>query len=323
MAKKVTKAAQAAKGKAKTMAPKTAASARPIAKDTSKAIAVFLDPKALAPKGKGEEIAKVMLSSEAELSELESKVNIVRTKKNNALSEMTQLFYVAAQADKSINLAILNKQDATNKEKEPTFKKLRAVLGIINVTINADGTETVTQPEWANELFPKVGETLKNSNDLTIQARETNRANFTARIRDAGKAAYGAISNGITAEIDKATGKLAISGKAVREHFEHDRVILDERQNFEIDGKKVNLKVKPSITELGRMGGAVVRRREPGPVVNVANLEQVAERIASWQTTLEKLITAKVKLDDKVLSALDNLADTIDKVRDTNEAIDE
>jgi hypothetical protein len=173
------------------------------------------------------------------------------------------------------------------KTAKNAFDKLRAVMGIVDVKTNPDGTEVKTQSSWADEMFPRIGETAKNTKEGdTFVGRESSRANFTARLREAAKAAYGAISNGITAEIDKASGKLAISGKAVREHFNQDRVILDERQNFTVEGNSINLKAKPSITELGRMGGAVVRQRGSGtPAVNVSNPDAVAERIAGWQAT--------------------------------------
>lgn len=306
------------KGKAKPMAK--AASANPTAKDTSKAIVTFIDPKAIAPKGEGEKIAKELCSAAAHIEELEGKLNVERTRKGAALSAMTNLFIQAGKADKRINLAAAIGED--DKAKKALFAKLRAVMGIIEVQVNADGTETVTQAPWADELFPKIGETLKNSKDETIQARETNRSNFTARIREAAKAAYGAVKLNVTAEIDKTTGRLAISGKAVREHFNQDKVILDERQSFKTsDGTDVNLKAKPSIAELGRMGGAVVRQRAGGatpPEVNTSNPDAVVERIQKWQETIVKL--GQSKLDDKIASALEDLATAIETALENNEA---
>lgn len=296
--------------------PQAAASAKPMAKDTSKAIQPFVDPKALAPKGEGEKITKALCSSAADIEVLTEKLNVARTNKGTAISAMTYLFINAAKADKSVNLALVNSED--DKAKKKLFAKLRAVLGIIEVKVNPDGTEVVTQATWADELFPRIGETEKNSSASDFKGRETNRANFTARIREAAKGAYGLFSKGVNAELDKTTGKLAISGKAVKEHFDHDRVILDERQKFTVDGKEVNLKAKPSIAEVGRWGGAVSRDRSAGAKVNLSNPDQLAERLVSWQATLEKLLGSTLKLDDKVLSALDNLADAIDKVMEHN-----
>jgi hypothetical protein len=300
-----------------TTKPQAAASAKPMAKDTSKAITVFVDPKALAPKGEGEKITKALCASAAQIAELTDKLSIAQTNKGTALSAMTYLFINAAKNDKSINLAVANGED--KKAKEKLFAKLRAVLGIIDVKINPDGTEVVSQSDWADEIFPRIGETGKNTSEKeTFTGRETNRANFTARMREAAKGAYGVFSTGMNAELDKTTGKLAVSGKKVKEHFDQDRVILDERQKFVVDGREVNLKAKPSIAEIGRMGGAVPRDRSAGPKVNLSNPDQLAERLTSWQTTLEKLLTSTLKLDDKVLSALDNLADAIDKVMEHN-----
>lgn len=310
-----------ATAKAKPMAKTT--SAKPMAKDTSKAIVSFIDPKALAPKGEGEKIAKQLCASAAQIEELESKLGIARASKGAALSNMTNLFIAAGKADKGINFAIALGED--KKAKEKLFDKLRAVMGIIEVRINPDGTEVKTQAPWANELFPKIGETLKNAKgDPTIQARETNRSNFVARMREAAKAAHGAISKGITAEIDKTTGRLAISGKAVREHFNQDKVILDEKQSFTTaDGTEVNLKAKPSITELGRMGGAVVRPRGGGatpPEVNVSNPDAVIERLGKWQETIAKL--GQTKLDDKIRTALEELATAIEDALESSAALE-
>ena len=316
--RKMAKTSSPKTGKANNMA-KSAASAKPMAKDTSKAVVAFVDPKALAPKGEGEKVVKALCSSAAQIDELEQKLSTAKLNKGAALSAMTQLFIVAGKADKQINFAVVNSED--KKAKEKLFDRLRAVLGIIDVRINPDGTEVRTQSAWADEMFPRIGETAKNTKEGdTFVGRETNRANFSARIREAAKGAFGVLSNGITSEIDKASGKLAISGKAVREHFNQDRVLLDERQNFEADGKTVNLKAKPSITELGRMGGAVVRQRGGAAPssVNVSNPDAVAERIASWQKIVESLGKVAGRLDDKILSALDNLVEAIEKAQEEN-----
>ena len=304
--------------KANNMA-KTAQSAKPMAKDTSKAVSVFVDAKAMVSSDEGESIVKALCSSVASIDELEQKLSTARMQKGAALSKMTNAFILAAKADKGINLAIAGGDD--KKAKEKLFDKLRAVLRIVTVTINPDGTETRSQAPWADQMFPKIGENKKNTQDRDFQGRETMRSNFSHRMREAAIAAASAVKLNVTSEIDKVSGRLVISGKAVRETFNQDRVVLDERQNFkDASGKDVNLKTKPSIATLARMGGAVKGTRAE-PKVNAANADQVSERIAGWQATIDKLATTDKKLDDKILTALDNLQDAIDKLKAANEKL--
>jgi hypothetical protein len=94
---------------------KSAASAKPMAKDTSKAITAFIDPKALAPKGEGEKITRALCKSAADIDELEQRLSTAKLNKGSALSAMTNLFIAAGKIDKTINFAVANGEDGKER----------------------------------------------------------------------------------------------------------------------------------------------------------------------------------------------------------------
>lgn len=301
------------KGKAQTMAtkPATAASTKPAAKD-SKALA-FVDVRAINAK-EGRNVIEKLCKASNQVSNLEFELGKANVAKSEAASQMTLLFCNAAAIDKRINLALANGSKA---EKGELFDRLRVVLGIVEVSRNPDGTEVRTQAEWANEMFPKPGEKKKDGSP-TFDARETQRSNFAAQMRTSAQAAFTIVSKAMKAEIDKASGVLAISGKAVKEHFDQDRVLLNERQKVTTgpQNTEVKLKAKPSISEIARMGGAVLRDRGgAAPTVNPANNDQIKDRLDKFR---EGIIDKLATFNDDVARSLEELSEAIDKALERN-----
>jgi hypothetical protein len=311
MAKK-TSATPTTATKAKTMAkPATAASAKPMAKD-SKALA-FVNPQAINAK-EGRSVVERLCAESARVNSLEFELGRAQVSKSEAVSQMTMLFHNAAAIDKRINLALA--VNGSKQEKSELNDRLRVVLGVYELTRNEDGTEQRTFAPWAGDMFPKPGEKKKDGSP-TFDSRETNRSNFATQMRIAAQGAYTIISKGMKAEIDKATGSLAVTGKAVKEHFDQDRVLLNEKQKITVGNTEVKLKAKPSLSELARMGGAVLRDRSAGatPTVNPANNEQVAERLNKFR---EGVIDKLSAFNDDVANALDALATAIENALERN-----
>lgn len=291
--------------------PATAASAKPMAKD-SKALA-FVDPRAINAK-LGQSIVDKICKTSDQLANAEFELGKAQVAKAEAVSELTLMFVEASAIDKRINLALSN---GSKSEKGELFDRLRVVLGITEVTRNPDGTEVRVQSSWANERFPKMGEKKKDGAP-DFDARETRRSNFATQMKYAAQAAFTIASKGMKAELDKATGTLAITGKAVKEHFDQDRVLLNEKQKVvTAGGAELKLKAKPSISELARMGGAVTRDRAGGavPTVNPANNEQVKTRLDKFR---EGVIDKLNAFNDDVIRSLEAMAESIDKALERN-----
>ena len=278
----------------------------------------YVNPKALsADVGEKAVMAwKATKEMEDQISDLEAQTNKT---KGAALKMLTLAFVKAATVDKSIKL------EDIYLEKSEKLRDLRqrceVVVGIKVARKGEDGVERYEMAPWTKDVLPQPKE---DKNLPGFQAKENFRSNFAAAMTKCIKAADALVLKGIQADEDKATGVLMLSGKAVKEHFDVDKVALNEKREVVDNGKQVKLAKIPSFTELARIGAEarnkkIPTRGETAKAINPLNEKDVTSAVQSITKALGQLKS----FGDELATAIEELAEACDEALQRNGQDDE
>jgi hypothetical protein len=275
--------------------------------EASKQVQAYINPRALATDvGQQAVMAwKETKDLESEIANLEDQTN---RQKGHALKIMTVAFAKAASIDKNIKL------EDIYQEKGEKLRDLRqrceVVIGLKVAKTGEDGVQRYELAPWTKEYLPQPKE---DKNLPGFQAKENFRSNFAAAMTKCIKAADALVLKGIQAEEDKVTGHLMLTGKAVKEHFDVDKVSLNEKREVVDNGKQVKLTKIPSFTELARIGAAsrnkaIPTRAQSAKEINPLNEKDVISAVQSITTALGKL----KDFGDELATAIEALAEACD-----------
>lgn len=278
------------------------------APDPAKAI-VTLKAGALS-RDVGLKVLSALAKADTDKAKAETMIIESTQKRRDALAMMTLALAKAAQADETINLAAVFRDDS--KAKDLLFRQCRIALGIEEYRQVGKGDKQVMKCVLTKEcekFFPIKGKDNKDTEEG--RAKETFRANFTAQLRKAIGAASGLNERGIKAKEDKETGTLLISGPEVEKTFGKSEVLLNEKLK---DGE-TTLKVKPSFTELSRIGERAAGINKPRPPGTPSTPSPVAvdpdTAVVSQCNVLTGTINKLGDLTAKQREALESLASVI------------
>jgi hypothetical protein len=229
-----------------------------------------------------------------------------KSKKYDALANMTHGILNAAKADQNIDLSAAFSGD--RKRMEKLNNQLGIALGYREVTTVADGDRQVQRVVLAKSVAKYFPSATENKDSPEYQRKNTFRSNFTTTVKQCAQAAEGLRQAGIKSEIDEKAGTLRISGPKVKEVFGQDNVLLNE--NASQMGKDKALNVKPSFTAIRALGGdahdAPVHRGSntrgttigasaPKPTDPDTNVISLAHMLISAIGKLEGDVAAKVR----------------------------
>jgi hypothetical protein len=237
----------------------------------------------------------------AEIKAIESE-NIA--KRSETLKSLTMAFVKAARADTSIKLSdVHSKDDATSRAVKV---KLEVAIGIRVATPNAEGGYKTEYAPWTADYFPQTGE---NKKDPDIRKKETFRTNFSTVFKKAIMSADGIVQKGIAITETK-DGLLQLEGKAIKERFNQDVVVLNEKQTVMVGDKEVMLAKKPSFTEIARIsadaaGTVITTRVQSAAKLGGAKVTE-ADIIAGIEA-MTKTIQGLKDIGDKLASAIETL----------------
>jgi hypothetical protein len=256
--------------------------------EASKQAVAYINPKALATDV-GEKAVMAWKQTQDVEDQISDLVDQNTRRKGDALKMLTLAFAKAASIDKNIRL------EDIYLEKSEKLRDLRqrceVVVGIKVAKKGEDGVERYEMAPWTKEVLPQPKE---DKNQPGFQAKENFRSNFAAAMTKCIKAADALVLKGIQAEEDKVTGHLMLTGKAVKEHFDVDKVALNEKREVTDNGKQVKLAKIPSFTELARIGAAarnksIPTRSQTAKEVNPLNEKDVISAVQSITIALGKL----------------------------------
>ena len=286
--------------------------------ETTKAVSTYINPKALQiDVGEKAVMAwKQTKDVENQIADLEDQNN---RQKGHALKILTMAFVKAATIDKSIRL------EDIYLEKSEKLRDLRqrceVVVGIKVAKTGEDGVVRYEMAPWTKDVLPQPKE---DKNLPGFQAKENFRSNFAAAMTKCIKAADALVLKGIQAEEDKVTGHLMLTGKAIKEHFDVDKVSLNEKREVVDNGKQVKLAKIPSFTEIARIGAAsrnkaIPTRSESAKEINPLNEKDVISAVNSINTAISKL----KNFGDELATAIETLAETCETALNRNGSEDE
>ena len=284
-----------------------------MAQEQTKTAVAYVNPKAIS-SDVGEKAVMAWKSSKdadqkiAELSDENTK------RKGHALKILTVAIAKAAAIDKNINLAdiYLEKSDKLRDLRQ----RCEVVVGIKVIRKGEDGVERYEMAPWTKEVLPQPKE------DKTLpgfQEKENFRSNFAAAMTKCIKAADAIVLKGIQVAEDKVTGALLLEGKAVKEHFNVDKVALNEKREVVDNGKEVKLSKIPSFSELARIGAearnkSIPTRAQTAKEINPLNEKDVISAVSSLTMALGKLKS----FGDELATAIEELASACDDALQRN-----
>lgn len=291
--------------------------------DTTKTEAKKATPVAILTLNKGAlstEVGPAMLKAYALSFENEQKahdiLNEIEAKRYDVLANTTQAIVKAAKSDKAVNLAAAFGQDTAEKNKLSKMIDLALGLQVYETVTTTGGSSQVlrTNPAIAS-YFP----TKTDDKDAPATKRKaTFRTNWAHLKTKCIQAAHGIISADITVKKDEKSGTLLLSGPAIQKEFGQDQVLLNEKQTIPDPKNKENsvqLKVKPSFTQVARIGAAA-----EGKVVEIRKDSRAQTATIDADTAVQsqcsQLIASLGKLEkpnDKTLASLNSLASAIAK----------
>ena len=176
-----------------------------------------------------------------------------KSKKYDALANMTMGILNAAKADTNIDLSAAFSGD--RKRMEKLNNQLGIALGYREITTVADGDRQVQRVVLAKSVARYFPSATENKDSPEYQRKNTFRSNFTTTVKQCAQAAEGLRSANVKAEIDEKAGTLRISGPKVKEIFGQDGVLLNENASQFGKEKDKVLNVKPSFTAIRAIGG--------------------------------------------------------------------
>ena len=242
--------------------PSTAKPAQEIVKVNKSAMSLDVGPT----------VIKSLVEVSERTEELERELGSQEVRRRDALMQLMTSFVKAAQNDNGIDLS--KAFSTERKEWSPQLDKLLLAIGVYQVVPVKDkaGKETgrfrLDYTDSVRNFFP--GSLKDKDTDPAYAKKNSVRTRFLEQCKKSAQGAQGVIARGIKIEADKKSGTLRVSGKAIKEHFGEDEVLLDEKQKViahDKQGKEkvVQLKVKPSYTALAQIGaksiGKVLTKR--------------------------------------------------------------
>jgi hypothetical protein len=281
-------------------------------------IATYVNPKALST-----EVGQKAVMAWKETKDIDNEIATLeeqnQKRKGAALKLLTMAFIKAATNDKTIVLEHVYKDKST--EQRELRQKMEVAIGLKVVKRGEDGVERYELAPWTADVLPQAKE------DRTApgyQAKDTFRANFAAAMTKCIKAAHAVVQKGIELQEDKATGHLIASGKAIKERFKVDQVMLNEKREMVSGGKEVKLDKIPSFTELARisaesMNRSIPTRAQSAKEVNPLNEKDMVSAVNSLTTSLGKL----KYFGDELATAIEALAEACDEALQRNGSADE
>jgi hypothetical protein len=221
-------------------------STKPVATD-KKALAL-VDPRAVSRDVAYDVMSKLVGTFQSK-EDLEDQLALNAKHQNGHLGKLTYAFWNAARVDGGIKL-----QDAFS-ENAAELKALRLRLeiaaGIKEETIQADGTRIYAHPDKVKQFFNQPGD-AKDTPEWT--KKDNFRTNFATQFTKCMKTACELFQREYDVNMDKASGMLTISGPAVKEHFQVDAVVLNEKkEGITAKGETVKIEKIPSFTGLAKL----------------------------------------------------------------------
>jgi len=291
--------------------PKTkpAASTKPMATNPGKAVA-FVNPTAISAdvgqKAVEQIVAQSLLDKQIEDQTAENEVA-----KGETVKQLTMAFAKAATIDKNIHLGWVN--TGTKADIEKLYDQLRVAIGIKVVDVKEDGAQDVRYADWTREHFRWPGD---HKDDPLFKKREEFRSNFMAQFKKAVHAADTIVSLDVKAN-DPGQGKpLLVSGKAVKERFQQDEVVLDGRREIKgADNKVTKLAKIPSFKELGQISIDKSKKQTGAQVPPTVSAPGATPKEADMIEGVDALTGAVDRLKgfgDALASALERLQSAIE-----------
>ena len=241
-------------------------------------------------------------------------------KKGQTLAKLTEAFVKAAVNDKTIVLRNIHSE--TGAEQKTLRQKLDVAIGIKIVSRGEDGTERFNLAPWTKDVFVQPGE---QKDTPEWRAKENFRTNWATSVTKCIKAAHAIVAKHMNASVDKLTGTLLVEGKAVKEHFNVDKIALNEKRDVETEpGKTVKLAKIPSFTELARISseleGKTLKTRVDSRAkeINSLNESDVLTAVKSITTTIGKL----GNIGDELADAIETLGEACTDALDRNQGVD-
>jgi hypothetical protein len=278
----------------------------------------YVNPKALSTDvGEKAVMAwKATKDVETQIADLEDQNN---RQKGHALKILTLAFAKAAAIDKSIDLSAIYLEK--NEKNRDLRQRCEVVVGIKVAKKGEDGVERYEMAPWTKDVLPQPKE---DKNLPGFQAKENFRSNFAAAMTKCIKAAHALHAKNIQVEEDKITGALMISGKAVKEHFDVDKVALNEKREVVDNGKNVKLAKIPSFTELARISAATVNKSIPTRAQSAKEINPLNEKDMTSAVNSITMSLGKLKnFGDELATAIEALAEACDEALSRNGSDDE
>jgi len=271
-------------------------------------------------KDVGPAFVRIQAKVDQDTAQAEDLANNAKRSKAAAMADLTLAIIKATKADTAINLALVTDTSADAKrDRDKLFAQIYVATGLKTVAQVGDKKRLVWSPE-VQDLFPATGESTEAGTPGAAKA--TLRSNVSHAYTHAMHAALSIVERNISAEMDKATGTLKISGPEVQKQFGVKEVALNEKRTVvptdkkgKASGDPIELKQIPSYSALRREAEVRHGKVARGPVTNDRRI-----KTTDPQTAVREIALALVKAIE-ALKEKPN-AETVKALKAVESAID-
>lgn len=280
-----------------------------------------LNAKAIS-KDVGPRVVRGLAKADQDIGQAEALMQAGKAAKANHLAELSIAIIKAAKVDTSIDLTTAVRANADKKEMGLLLDQLRLAIGVYEVqtvTTKSGEKPRLAYTDAVKDFFPAPGIDADSPEGI---ARNTLRSNFAHSLKKAAGVACGVIERNITAEMDKATGTLRLTGPEVQKQFGQKSVVLDEKKKVIPTDKKgkatsdpYELKEIPSFTAIQRNAEADHGKVPRAPVTN-NRTKQMTDPDKAFESVCESLVkmieALKGKPTERQIKALASVHSAID-----------
>ena len=270
----------------------------------------------------GPRVINMLNSFQKEEEKLNQQYDKLQAKRYDVLGDLTMGLVQLAKLDDTIDLADVFSGD------QKVINRLNDRCGVglgWREIVTVKGKQTTVYADSVKKFFP-IGKKAGGKEQKTspeFRRKQTFQQNYMKQVKKAQRAAYEIIQAGIEAEKDD-SGTLLLSGPVIEKHFGAESVLLNEKQTVQAGDTAIQLKAKPSFTEIGNMGsiratGQSLTKR-PDSRKEQAKQEPELDAETAVVAMCDNLIKATNRLHngdgigDKAREALERVQNVIEEV---------
>ena len=269
----------------------------------------------------GPRVINMLQGFQKEEEKIAKQVDALKAKRYDVLADLTMGIVNLAKNDDSIDLSDVFSGD--QKKINRLNDRCGVALGWREI-VTVNGKQTTVYASSVSKYFP-IGKKAGGKEDKESDAykrKQTFSTNYMKQVKKAQMAAFGILETNTEMEKDD-SGTLLLSGPVITDRFGSESVLLNEKQTVQEGETAIQLKAKPSYTEIANIGAEKAGRtltKRPDSRKEQAKEEPEVDAETAIVAMCDNLIKATNRLHngdgigDKAREALERVQNVIEEV---------